>query len=488
MFASPFKKPPKENTSSSKEGAPSNVVDLALARLRSLIKRGEQDQKPKDVWAFGGWKIRVFPALSLYMQLKCVIAILIFGLFYLFAGETSSEWIYLLTAAVFAVISLGVILPLFQIIDAKTSVFVPGEAYAGEKVALEVLISHAIVKGVWCRVFPLRWLRLRINLANQSGKITEGLIHPAAVDYVGDAESVYVVSEPLKRGVYRFDSLEAASCFPFTMAWWLGKVSATLLQKSLSKDNGQLTVYPILMPMRGRFLQTLGASGELSGRLTERNRTSQASASVRGLRDYRSGDSPRWVHWRSYARTGKLVVKEFDSESSPKYFISFDTFANWRTEEQFELAVCLANSLMHCESELLKFELLVPPSEETNDVWGMPPGIQRSRELLARVQAHGDAPLADTQSEGQGDVYQRIETVFAETLKKHPGGVMFSIVPGGSSRVVNLLEATIDKSGRAGFMRTRSSRRPKADGDDSEGHFRGKVVARVSHLEQITMV
>ncbi len=488
MFASPFKKTPKEKKSSAQEGSSSNVVDLTLARLRSLIKRREDDAKPQDVWAFGGWKIRVFPALSLYLQLKCVIAILIFVLFYIFAGETSSEWIYLLTASVFAVVTLGVILPLLQIIDAKTSVFVPGEAFAGEKVALEVLISHAIVKGVWCRVFPLRWLRLRINLANQSGKVTEGLIHPAAVDYVGDAESVYVVSEPLKRGVYTFDSLEAASCFPFTMAWWLGKVSATLLQKSLSKDNGQLTVYPILMPMRGRFLQTLGASGELSGRLTERNRTSQASASVRGLRDYRSGDSPRWVAWRSYARTGKLVIKEFDSESSPKYFIAFDTYANWRTEEQFELAVCLANSLMHCESELLKFELLVPPSEETNDVWNMPPNIQRSREILARVQPHSEGGFVDTQSEGHVDPYQRIETVFAEILKKHPGGVMFSIVPGGSSRVVNLLEATIDKSGRAGFMRTRSSRRPKGEGDENEGQFRGKVVARVSHLEQITMV
>jgi len=488
MFASPFKKTPKEKQSSSREDSSSNIVDAVRGFVRSLLQRFDQDQKPYDVWAFGGWRISVFPALSLYLQTKCIIAIMIFLLFYIFAGETSSEWIYLLTAAVFAVISLGVILPLLQIVDAKTSVFVPGEAFAGEKVALEVLISHAIVKGVWCRVFPLRWLRLRINLANQSGKVTEGLIHPAAVDYVGDAESVYIVSEPLKRGVYRFDSLEAASCFPFTMAWWLGKVSATLLQKSLSKDNGQLTVYPILMPMRGRFLQTLGASGALSGRLTERNRTAQASASVRGLRDYRSGDSPRWVHWRSYARTGKMVIKEFDSESSPQYFIAFDTFANWRTEEQFELAVCLANSLMHCESELLKFELLVPPSDETKDVWGMPPGIQRSREILARVQAHGDAPLGDTQSEGHSDPYQRIETVFAETLKKHTGGVMFSIVPGGSSRVVNLLEATIDKSGRAGFMRTRSVRRSSGEAEESEGHFRGKVVARVSHLEQITMV
>ncbi|MEM8863731.1 MAG: DUF58 domain-containing protein, partial [Chloroflexota bacterium] len=35
------------------------------------------------------------------------------------------------------------------------------------------------------------------------------------------------------------------------------------------------------------------------------------------LRPYRYGDSPRHIHWRSVARTGRLVSKEFADESLP---------------------------------------------------------------------------------------------------------------------------------------------------------------------------
>jgi uncharacterized protein (DUF58 family) len=40
-------------------------------------------------------------------------------------------------------------------------------------------------------------------------------------------------------------------------------------------------------------------------------------ADVRGLRPYRSGDSLRSVHWRSSARRGELMVREYDAAPSP---------------------------------------------------------------------------------------------------------------------------------------------------------------------------
>ena len=442
---------------------------------------------------FSGRRFTLRPGVSVFLGLKFAITVAFFFILYFFAGETGGEWVYLLTAALLAVVALGVGLPLLQILDTKAGVYVPGESVAGEKMAIEVLISHATLKGVWCRIFPLRWLRLKVNMRGQDGKIADSIIRPAVVEMVSEAESVYIVSEPLKRGVYRFESLEAASCFPFNIVWWLTKVSATLLQKSLAKDNGELTVYPILMPLRGRFLQTLGASGDASGRLSERNRTSQLSSSVRSLRDYRAGDTPRWVHWKSYARTGKIMVKEFEAESSPHYFVAFDTQANWRTEEQFELAVCLANSIVHCQSAQINFDLLVPPSIFTKDVYEKPSSLQRSREILARVQADPEASVSETSS-GPTDYFKRIEKAFSETLKQHPGGVLFNIVPGGSARTVNLVEASIDKNGHAISSNLRSVQRPRTVdypgtlGAQNEQVARGKVIARISHLEQITMV
>jgi hypothetical protein len=72
--------------------------------------------------------------------------------------------------------------------------------------------------------------------------------------------------------------------------------------------------------------------------------------------------------------------------------------------------------------------------------------------------------------------------------------VLFNIVPGGSARTVNLVEASIDKNGHAISSNLRSVQRPRTVdypgmvGAQNEQVARGKVIARISHLEQITMV
>lgn len=37
-----------------------------------------------------------------------------------------------------------------------------------------------------------------------------------------------------------------------------------------------------------------------------------AQADFHGLRPFRAGDSPRWIHWRTSARRGELMVREFE--------------------------------------------------------------------------------------------------------------------------------------------------------------------------------
>ncbi len=61
------------------------------------------------------------------------------------------------------------------------------------------------------------------------------------------------------------------------------------------------------------------------------------------LRDYRPGDPLQRIHWKSYARSGKPVVKEYQDEFFERHALVLDTFGD-RDGAVFEEAVSLAAS------------------------------------------------------------------------------------------------------------------------------------------------
>jgi uncharacterized protein (DUF58 family) len=69
------------------------------------------------------------------------------------------------------------------------------------------------------------------------------------------------------------------------------------------------------------------------------------SEEFRSLRDYRPGDPPRHIHWKSWAKTGKPVVKEYQNEFFIRHALVLDTFLNALFDEAFEEAVAVASSL-----------------------------------------------------------------------------------------------------------------------------------------------
>jgi len=62
------------------------------------------------------------------------------------------------------------------------------------------------------------------------------------------------------------------------------------------------------------------------------------------LRDYRQGDPLRHIHWRSWARAGKPVVKEFEDEFFVRHALVLDTFTGYTHSEAFEEATSIAAS------------------------------------------------------------------------------------------------------------------------------------------------
>ncbi|HZI30963.1 MAG TPA: DUF58 domain-containing protein, partial [Candidatus Binatia bacterium] len=62
------------------------------------------------------------------------------------------------------------------------------------------------------------------------------------------------------------------------------------------------------------------------------------------LRDYRHGDPLRHIHWRSWAKVGKPIVKEFEDEFFVRHALVLDTFDDEPNSEVLEEAVSVAAS------------------------------------------------------------------------------------------------------------------------------------------------
>lgn len=80
--------------------------------------------------------------------------------------------------------------------------------------------------------------------------------------------------------------------------------------------------------------------GAASRRLTD------ADLSFHAVREYAHGDARRNIHWKSTAKTGVLMVRQFEESQTARTAILFDAVrAGYGSGEEFELGVSVAASL-----------------------------------------------------------------------------------------------------------------------------------------------
>jgi uncharacterized protein (DUF58 family) len=84
--------------------------------------------------------------------------------------------------------------------------------------------------------------------------------------------------------------------------------------------SGEITVYPRYWRISRLPLAAWTPAPQTIGSARRRGGLEFA-----GLRDYRAGDSVRHVHWRSSARRGTLVVREFEQETPGSVVLLLDT-------------------------------------------------------------------------------------------------------------------------------------------------------------------
>ena len=125
----------------------------------------------------------------------------------------------------------------------------------------------------------------------------------------------YVRTPCYRRGRYLLGPLTVRSGDPLGIF----ELSRTLPQTNT------ILVYPATVDVHGFRLP----EGQMPGGEAARTRTHYLTTNVSTVRDYAPGDSFNRIHWRSTARKGQLIVKEFELDPTSDVWILLDLEAVW---------------------------------------------------------------------------------------------------------------------------------------------------------------
>jgi uncharacterized protein (DUF58 family) len=198
-----------------------------------------------------------------------------------------------------------------------------------------------------------------------------------------DTADVPMRMTPTRRGMLRLERISVACPDPFGLFRSLVKVDCADQVLILPK---RYPVSPLALPGAEKYQQG-GVS--LASSIGE-------SEEFVSLRDYRPGDPMKKIHWPSWARTGRPIVKEFVAEFFVRHGLILDTFTDQPYGAAFEEAVSVAASFactLKDRDTLL--DLMVVGPQAFKFTLGRGVGhIEKLLEVLAGVQACLDRSFA----------------------------------------------------------------------------------------------
>jgi uncharacterized protein (DUF58 family) len=180
-----------------------------------------------------------------------------------------------------------------------------------------------------------------------------------------------------RRGLYELGPAEIRTTDPFGLLRFVRRF----------ETREEVVVYPKVFDLLdfslwGRGVQT-GAQSALARRGDE----------FSDLREYRWGDEWRRIHWKSVARTGELIVKEFAQNPPQRHSVVLDLHRAGigAPEAEIEDAISTAGSVLkHLAQDGLPFRLLFIHEEHSATPFGADEAAYwRALALLATAQADG---------------------------------------------------------------------------------------------------
>jgi uncharacterized protein (DUF58 family) len=286
---------------------------------------------------------------------------------YLIAWNIGSGWLYIITA-------LLVSFPLVSLVLSRLNV----QKLEVAQTAVQQSVDGGAVESTLRIVNRSLLPRFFLAIDCRFGGSRKHFFLPSAGGNRSLDHSVKFA--PLRRGIYPGSEITVTSSAP------LGLVKC----RRRLQTSCQLAVYPAWHHLGGDWESGYMYAGAMK---SSNAPTRTASSDYLGVRDYRSEDSPRSIHWRTTARNARLSVIEYARQAVMTPVFILDSWKGFsRNGAAFENAVSAAATLVMRETA-------------NNRLFGIgsSPDDARERELghdtetamfwLAGIEAGAEAPL-----------------------------------------------------------------------------------------------
>ena len=165
------------------------------------------------------------------------------------------------------------------------------------------------------RILPVPWLRIETRMpgevlfGRQDNLEIGAQRYHRSVFFMGPWQRVRRIHKvrAMQRGYYLFNS------YAMTVGDLLGASQSTI-ERSM---NCSLVVYPQLLPRN----EVQMPASRWQGESIVKRFINPDLFLYNGIRDYHPGDAIRDVHWRAYARTGELKVKQHDFTAASRLIV-----------------------------------------------------------------------------------------------------------------------------------------------------------------------
>lgn len=235
------------------------------------------------------WRLTVWPYRTIWPTRDgwwCLVAALGLGFG---AINTGTNLLYLLVCMLLGLIVVSGILSERSLRGLRFTALVPDDVFAGRPAPL---CARMVNRKRWTTSYSIT-----VEALGRDGAEARVYLPRLAP---GEERLVTWETTFPTRGPHPFPSMRIRTKFPFGLFSKAGHVPV----------HAEVLVFPSVNALTAELRRAVGGASPAGVRRRGRGHD------LYNLREYRPGDDPRLIHWRSSAKTGTLTVRELEAETA----------------------------------------------------------------------------------------------------------------------------------------------------------------------------